>query len=255
MALLVSDIVARCASALDAEGSEYYLFQQDYLPAILSAQDWIVGIINTQLGNKKFSEEIFSELTMARVFQASAFSRIRLSAADLGHDVWTLLSVEPLPNTNPVFVAQVLPNAQDSKYRNDLAHLNSLFFAQRTTAEEWVRNIKNPFHDSHIPETGETPSNYGYLNYNDYTSVAYTLTSPTWEIEVRPTIGGKPCTIRYVRVPTKPTLTTNFIEFPVFVLDTFVQATLSFMAVKQGDQTTLESLSRQFTAMLIGAIQ
>lgn len=253
MAISVQEVVNRCASALDAEGSEYYLFDLDYKPAILSAQDWIVSVINSQLGNKKFSEEIFSDITLARVFQASAFSRIRLNPVDLGHDVWTLLSVEPLPNTNPTFVHQTLANPQDSIYRSDLAHISGVNFAKRRTTEEWTVNAKNPFDDSHILETGETAQDYGYLNNTDYTSSAYTLAAPTSEIEVRPSIGGLACTIRYVRVPQKIALITDFIQFPVFVLDTFVQATLHYMSVKQGDQTTLNSLSAQFLQTLISS--
>lgn len=251
MSILVADIISRCAAQVDAEGSDFYTFTEDYLPAILSAQDWVVSVINSQLGKKKFSEEIFSDLRIARVFQASNFSRIRLDPALLGHSIWTLTSIEPLPITDPTFIAQVLPAPQDSKYRNDLTHVSSNFYAQRTSDEEWAKNKNNPFHDSHAGENGETPSSYGYLDYTDYTSSAYTLTAPAQEIEVRPAIANQPVTIRYIRVPSKPTATSDSLQFPVFAFDIIVSATLSFLAVKQGDQTTLESLSTRFLSQLI----
>lgn len=253
MAILVSDIVSRCASALDAEGNDYYLFDQDYRPAILSAQDFIVSVINSQLGKKKMSEEIFADLTLARVFQASNFSRIRLDPSDsvLGHDVWTILAVAPLPTTSPVFVTQPLVNPQDSKYRNDLAYVSSEFFCQRLTAEEWEVNIKNPFADGHNPESGETPNSYAYLNYSNYTASGYTLVAPAQEIEIRPSIANLGCMIRYVRVPVKPTLISDSIQFPAFTMDIIVEATQLFLSQKQGDQTTLSSLSERFLQMIV----
>ena len=114
----------------------------------------------------------------------------------------------------------------DSKYRNDLSYFRSLYFAQRLNADEWTRNIKNPFADGHIPETGETPENYGYINNTDYSSVNYPITSPPQEIEIRPSGASGPVGIRYVKVPTKPTLIGDSVQFPAFVMDIFVQSTL-----------------------------
>jgi hypothetical protein len=253
VAILVSDIISRCNQQIDAEGSEYYLFDQDFKPAINSAQDWLVGIINARMGEKKFSEEIFQDITFARVFQTSAFSRIRLDPTQLLHEVWTILAVEPNCVTDPAFVAQVLPFPQDSIYRDDLVQVDSSFFASRLASEQWAPNAGNPFSSSHNLEVGETANYFGYLNYTNYTSTGYTLTAPQHELEIRPHIPSAPVTIRYAKVPAIITATTDLVEFPAFCMDYVVSATLDYISVKQGDQSTLNQLSEKFLATLIGA--
>jgi hypothetical protein len=249
----VANIISGCQAQLDAEGSEYYLFTQDYKPAINAAQDWLVGVINAALGEKKFSEEIFQDITYARVFQTSGFSRVRIDPAQLGHDVWTILAVEPNCTTSPTFTVQVLPSHVDSIYRSDLTQVNSPYYASRLAAEEWATNEGNPFSNSHTLEAGETARYFGYLNYTNYTSTNYLLAAPKQEIEIRPHIADSPVAIRYAKVPLPVSLVTDNIEFPAFCKDYLVSATLAYMAVKQGDGTTLSQLSDKFLTILLGA--
>lgn len=255
MAILVSDIISRCNQQIDAEGSEYYLFDQDFKPAINSAQDWLVGVINAAMGQKKFSEEIFQDITYARVFQTSAFSRVRIDPAQLGHDVWTILSVEPNCTTTPNFTVQVLPTRADSIYRSDLTQVDSPYYASRLAAEEWAANSGNPFSSSHDLEAGESAKYFGYLNYTNYTSTNYLLAAPKQELEIRPHIADSPVCIRYAKVPSKITVIGGSVEFPAFCADYVVSATLSYISVKQGDGTTLNQLSDKFLAVLLGATQ
>ncbi len=249
MPILIQDVVDRAAAALDSEDSQYFIFSRDYLPAILSAQDWITGVVNKALGQKKFSEEILQDLTLARVFQTSSYSRIQVQG--LGHDVWTILGVSPLCDTVPAFSVTVPPNPQDSIYRNDLTYLRSDYSANRLNADEWDKNVKNPFFDGHDLEAGESISSFSFINYTDFTSTGYTLTAPAQELEVRPSIPNLPVMIRYVKVPTKPTLITGFVEYPMLVFDIFTDAVLYFMSRKIGDGTTIYQLATQDLMTLI----
>ena len=245
MAILVSDIISRVAAQIDAEGSEFYLPTQDYIPAIRSAQDFVVGVINSQLGRLKFSEEIFKDLSRTRVWQTSAYSRIDIGLT--GDQVWSITDVVPLPTTVPAFAPVVLPNPEDSALRTDLSHLKSLYYASRLSFEEWENNIENPFAQGHQAEAGEVPRSFAYLNYSNYGSTNY-FAGP--EIEIRPEIPHQPLTIRYTKVPLVPTLVIDSLEFPKFVTEIIVAATANFMSYKQGDQTTLNQLSSQLLSML-----
>ena len=79
MSISVQTIVNRCNALLDAEGSDHYKFDKDYIHAINTAQVWLVGLYNKLFGEKKVSEESLTELTVVRVFKVSKYSRISFS--------------------------------------------------------------------------------------------------------------------------------------------------------------------------------
>ena len=107
MSILVSDIVSRCESALDAEGFERYLFDNDYRPAINYAMEWIVSVFNKAFAENKLSEESMRELVFAKVFITSAHSRINLNDLNsINNEVWSILAVYP-----EIEYMGVLPNA------------------------------------------------------------------------------------------------------------------------------------------------
>jgi hypothetical protein len=58
----VQTIVDRVTSILDAEGSDRYLFDQDFKPAINLTKDWVVAVFNKAFADKKLSEENLKEL-------------------------------------------------------------------------------------------------------------------------------------------------------------------------------------------------
>lgn len=257
MPIPVQSIVTRCQASIDSEGSEYFLFNQDFRPAINSAQDWIVGVINANLGNKKFSEEIFKDLTYAQVWQASNFSRITIDPPSTGsqNNLWTILDVIPLPTTYPAFIPLATAQPNYSVFRGDLAHIESDYYATRLSAEEWEKNKRNPFAQGHTLEAGESANSYGYLLQTNYTSSGYQaqVNNQPQEIEIRPSIARLPCTIKYVKVPSEIVLITDNVEFPLLVSDIFVSATLYYLSVKIGDGTTLNSISNQLLQILLSA--
>ena len=51
--IAVQTVVDRMKSVLDAEGSDRYLFDQDFKPAINSAIDWLVAVFNAAFSDKK----------------------------------------------------------------------------------------------------------------------------------------------------------------------------------------------------------
>jgi len=58
----VQAVVDLMKAEIDSEGSERYLFDQDFKPAINSAIDWLVFVFNRAFENNKFSGEHLNDL-------------------------------------------------------------------------------------------------------------------------------------------------------------------------------------------------
>ena len=65
------------AFALDAEGSDYYRDDLDYIPAINAAIQWLTSVVNLALGGDKLGEEFFRDIAFSGIFQIpeASFSR------------------------------------------------------------------------------------------------------------------------------------------------------------------------------------
>lgn len=240
--ILASKIETAIRSALDAEGSDYYKEVEDILPAINYSVHFVVSVINAALGQKKIGEEIFRDLSQARVFRTSIDSRI--SFDDFPDEVWTVTGVFPLPETGNTGAA--VPSMTDDKksyLRVDKYHKNSQFAAKRLNIDEWTTNRNNPYaagYDKSVvcPELRL----YAYLNpvtYNPDSSV-----SIAHELEVRPALSKELITVFYIQKPGEITALTDSVPFPEAVMEMLVNKALFWIAYKQGDQTTLATMSQ-----------
>ena len=79
MPILVQTVIDRCNALLDAEGSDHYTFDKDFIHAINNAQVWLTNLYNRLFGEKKVSEESLVELTVTRIFKTSLYSRLSFS--------------------------------------------------------------------------------------------------------------------------------------------------------------------------------
>lgn len=253
MSILVQEIKDRMASRLDAEDSDRYLFDQDYKPAINGAQDWIVTALNPMFSSKKFSAEGLREITYTRIFQTNSFSRISFDQAALGHSIWTIIGVYPEPIVNAPF--SILPPTDNSKslYRNDLSFISSNESAQRLTAEEWNINNRNAF------KAGNTILNnslsfYGYRDFSNYASSSYTGASGTREIAIRPLVPIELVAVEYLKYPTQTNLITDSLDFPESMTEFIVEKALNFLSYKQGDRSTIYSVTEMESKRLLALI-
>lgn len=247
MPILASNIIGLVRAALDAEGSEYYTDQQDLIPAINSGQSFLIYIINAQLGAKKFAEEYYRELIKSRVWQSSTFSRVDVSLPGTTpiEKVWSILSITVEPTLNIPFVPVSVVGGLSIE-RPDLQYVSGGKSCSRLTMEEWVDNAGNPFMEGYTAEPTTLNKNYAYLTHVSYanTSAAIPFVSPN-EIEVRPPVPALPVVIAFVKLPTPIALATDSVDFPESMTDLLVKATLREIAFKQGDRTTISSLSTQ----------
>jgi len=250
MPILASNIISLVESALDAEGSDYYTDQQDYIPAINLGQKFLVSLINSHLGGKKFAEEYYRELIKSRVFQTSQYSRIDVTP--INEKVWTMLSVTVEPTLNTPFIPSNVIGGL-SVPRPDLFMVSGGKACQRLTVEEWAINIDNPFEAGYNLEPNSINKDYAYLTHLDYNFIppfSPALASPN-EINIRPFIPQLPVVIVFVKIPSTITAATDNLDFPESFTDIMVQATLRQIAFKQGDRTTISTLSNQDMIMML----
>ena len=102
------------AFALDAEGSDHYIDDLDYIPAMNAAIKWLTNVVNSAFGKDKIGEEFFRDLTYSGVFRTDDCSRVSLNV--FPNDVWSILAIYINPETReiPGQVAPLTPNDNDS---------------------------------------------------------------------------------------------------------------------------------------------
>lgn len=201
----VQSLINSCLQELDATGSSYYTFNEDFKEAINSALDFLTYIIASDYDRKKFSDDILQDLICVKIFQTSNYSRVRFEESALGYSVWSILSVDPNPITDPVFFQVPSLNANDSFYRHDLIYVNpSGRYANRLVAEDRSKNLNNPFVSGHTPEAGETVTDYAYVPQMDYRGTNYQFPNQdVTEIQISPDFKRSCVAITHTRVPKK----------------------------------------------------
>lgn len=237
MGIQVQTIIDRCVADLDAEGSDYYKFDNDFKPAINQAVEWLVTVFNQIFADKKVTPEQLRDLIKTKVWQANKFSRVSYNPADTGHDLWSIIAVMPLPTLHPNNAITPLVNKIQSKFMPNKSFVGSLYSCDRLTSEEWNINQLNPFIPGNTVLTGSLKE-FAYRDWSDYSSSTYVNTVAP-EIEIRPSVSEQYVAIEYIKYPSPITLITDVLEFPTSMTQIIVEKTLSVIANKQGDQTTL----------------
>ena len=235
---------------LDSEGSDRYLFDTDFKPAINSAIKWLVFVFNKAFESNKFSGENLRDLIKTRIWVANSFSRINFDEAVVGDKLWSYLGIHPEPTVYPNGVAPVQPNVYTSAFIPSLSYISSDYSAKKLTVEKWNENKKNIFEAGNTTLIGDFKQ-YAYLTDVNYSSSNYTQEK---EIEIRPSVAGQFVGITYLKVPSEIDLITDDVEFPSSLTTLLVQKSLNFISIKQGDQTTLFSVTDKDVNLLINLI-
>lgn len=240
-------IVTSMLTRIQDELGLRYTFEEDLRDSINSAVDWMVMVFNSALGNKKLSGEVLREISLVRIWQASPLNRIEFREADMGHKMWTILNVMPNPLVDGD--ASPLPPLNVSRYRGDLRFIRSPHSAKRLSSEQWNDAIGNPFMAGG-PAINPGLVEYAYLDESNYSS---TSLNTGVEIEVSPDVPGaaRLVAVRYVRQPSRVNAITDEIELPSQVQQLLVLKALSFASIKEGDGTTLYSVSERDVASLV----
>lgn len=241
------------AFALDAEGSEHYLDNVDYIPAINASMKWLTSVVNAAYGQGKIGEEFFRELSYSGVFQTSVNSRISFNT--FPSEVWTILAVYPLPDVQ-VDTNLPVPNTPDiymSYYLSNLIHLDADYSCKRLNIEEWAVNKVNPFEAGFDAEyVCPDLRRYAYLAPINYNRLA--TGSKSQELEIRPKLSNKKVSIFWVKKPDVITNINDNIGFPNSVFQLLFNKALFYISFKQGDGTTINSVSNADIQQLLDVL-
>lgn len=241
------------AFALDAEGSDHYRDDLDYIPAMNAAVKWLTNIVNSAFGKDKIGEEFFRDLTFSGVFRTDDSSRVSLNV--FPSDVWSILAIYIKPKTREISgqVAPTFPNDTDSYFVNNLLHVSSFLSCKRLSIEEWATSRPNPFEDGYDgDQLCDELKRYAYMNPINYENTNLGITAK--ELEVRPAVVNDNLTIFWVKKPSNITSIGDQIEFPESVFQLLFNKALNYISYKQGDNTTINSVTEQDIALLLNVI-
>lgn len=230
MPIPVQTLVNRINFELDAEGSDRYTFDRDHIYAINAAQQWLVGLFNALFSEKKVTEEYLRELVYTKCWRTSNLSRFAFNPADVGHNLWSVISIFPDISYTGSVTAQ--PDAWVSVYQPNLIFSDSDQQAKRLTAEEWNERNRNVFMSGSKELNWADYTEYGYLNFNNYNPA---LTYPI-ELAISPNFNNGYLAMTYLKYPTDVTAIGDNVEFPLSLTDMLVNKALQFISIKQGDE-------------------
>jgi hypothetical protein len=236
---------------LDAEGVDHYGDAEDIIPAINMAVRFVVSVINSALGQKKLTEEIFESIHKAKVFRTSQDSRI--STSIFIDEIWTITAVMPEPETGLTGLSvPSMPNDKSSYLRADLYHIGSKYSAERLSLEKWSEADRNPFSNGFDRKCEDTRS-YAYMGPITYNPDGSVLIPS--EIEVKPKVKKNLVTVFYVAKPSQiAVLGNDDITLPEQVYDMLVNKALNYIAYQQGDRTNLFQVTQSDIVQLVNTV-
>lgn len=240
------------AFALDAEGSDHYRDDVDYIPAINASIKKLTAIVNSALGQNKIGEEFFRDIAYSGVFRVDGDSRIALDI--FPSEVWSILSIYVKPTTGNI-IGENAPDVSDltkSYFRNDLYHKESTLDCKRLNLEEWARNKINPFMEGYDGDKlCSSLKRYAYLNPINYQGESVTHAK---ELEIRPSVKNEDVTVFWAKKPDEITSLSDEIEFPNSCFQLLFDMALNYISYKQGDNTNLYSVSARDINELINVL-
>jgi len=230
----VSDIVIDMKAALDAEGSDYYTEAEDYIPAINRAMDHVIAIFNRAFSENKLSEENLRELIDIKLYQLSSSSSLTFTAETL-NDVWTISAIYPLPRTLPLVPTPPLStSASSQEYASTNKFLGGNKSAKKRTLEDWNDTEGNPFEKGNTTIITGDLVEYAYLPFS-----SQTITN----IIIRPAINNGVCGVAFLMYPPRVEDSAGRIPFPSVVRNLLSSKALRYISEKQGDSSTLLSVT------------
>jgi len=237
------------AFALDAEGSDHYRDDTDYIPAINASIKWLTAVINSAFGQNKIGEEFFRDIAYSGVFQTDEDSRVSLKV--FPNEVWSILAIYIKPTTKSYGTKPLFEDVTISYFRSDLYFIESGLDCKRLTLEEWARNKKNPLEPGYDgDQLCDDLKRYSYLNPINHRN-SNTDFFHSEEIEVRPKVENDLITVFWVKKPTLIAAINDNIEFPDSCFQLLFDKALNYISFKQGDQTNLYSVSERDISQLL----
>ena len=252
----VSEVISRVAADLDAEGSDRYLFEQDYKPAINKAINWSTSVLSHVFSQSRHIADRLTDLKKTGIYELSSLSRFVLNNPTLSPEkVWTVLAVIVKPNIHP---AQKTPkgfsNPAMSVYRTDVSYAGGGIPCSRATEEEYTELDDNVFMRGNALITSDSLKSYVWLEPHNYNSSEYESPNSLPEIEIKPSVSNEFVAVRYLKEPEEVSEEGDSIEFPLSMIDIISTKTLNFISRKQGNQTNLFTVTQSDVQEMISIL-
>lgn len=255
--ITASEIVDQLKAKLQSEGNDRWTFDRDFVFAINGGVQYIVSLINAFTGAKKFSSELFREITRTSVWRTNLHARIDFSLPD-NSQIWSVLSVMPLPVINPVTPVYNAQSPFDTlSYYADNVYVTSDYSAKRLNVGEWNENKFNPFYPGNVKQNPIATElmEYGYCDFSNYTGTIPNQPYVTNAIEVRPFMELKLCGVTYVVSPKEITTINDTVPFPMNTKELIIRAALRELSIKEGDvNNTIYTITAQDISSLLNAV-
>lgn len=274
------DVKQMAQPSVDSEGGQFYLDQQDWIPAIGSATQRAMTACRWSMANRSGSEEQLSELKVDLLFRTNG-----LGVIDIGHaknatnpaqenpfQPWSILAVyaepvrQPLLVTAPPTPLPVPANGSLSYYWDggNTRPVRSDYPVLRMTAEQLAVASTNQYMSGNevlaLKRDG-TPGfmrSYAYAYAGDQQSINDNIPgqSPNLSIILKPFAlsVNEWFWIAYLKEPEAVTAMTDVILFPKSFLRTIADWTLYYLSIKAGDggPGNLNTTAQQDAAALFG---
>ena len=262
--ILVSDIVSRITSALDSEGFDQYLFDQDFKYAISYATEYCCSILDRILGKNRYTDERLSDLLYTRVWKTNNRSSFVFNETEAGKKLWaiTVIHMDPVTyltssSTPPVVIPNVpipQPDLNLSVYAPNYHYIKSYKSCYRITSQEADQNRRGYFSPgseryASCPDLIE----YGYLSPSHYGG-AYQTDPDAKEIYLSPDYNNQVVAMQFVAYPDLVVSPTQQIGFPASMMNMIVNKSLEFLSFKRGD-TNLTEVSEMEVKQLTSLLQ
>lgn len=259
----LSRIDTRVKSRLEAEGTDHWRLDLDRIPSLNGAQWLVQSAVNSLMDSTKGIGEALRDLNKTVVVQTSVNGRVELdrllAAPPLAHRLWTVLGV--YPEIMPAATLQPDPLPNNSRLRSDLRMAYPLKSATRWTQQQWAMMRDDVFAAGNSRLTGQLKTWGWFMGTDQVTSVGQVTGT---ELVIVDTNGQRIIAgISYLKVPEEVPVIPNeddtqyaswLLEWPESMLELLVAVTLRILHYRQGDGTTVSSLSTQEMAMLMQAL-
>jgi hypothetical protein len=216
-------------SLLDAEGTSAFDVNLDYIPAMNRGQKYLVSIINSVLGGKKFADEYYRDLVKCQIFQTSQWSRLQLKGQN-NEEVWDVLNIVVNPVLNSPFVPIVVPNGLSAPLPNYF-YVSGGTGCERVTVSEMPDNAQNPFSGGYSAEPTGQNLRYAYVQYTDYFNGLFPVPH---ELGILPAYNVLPVAVFFAMMPPDVTALSDNIAFPIIFTDIMTKATWREILLKTG---------------------
>ena len=236
---------------LEAEGTQRFTDDIDFLPAINSALRNANAYVGAIFAENKGGEEMFRDITYTRVFQTNSLGGVILSEAQLGHKVWSINAVYAEPRFLPAAAAPVPWPPAGSFLRNDVSMAApGRFHVKRITLEQVAQTEDNPFMDGSERLAATPNRSYAYYWVGNRTSTAFTPGDVELVLVPSSITATKLIAISYLRGVDPITALTQSIPYPSSMFQILRNLALNELSIKMGSQP-LYNISQQSFRELI----